>query len=207
MMNNNNGDVVKESLAEIRQCICDAGYFYWEASEVMDYLNMRGFCRLFECKAFKEKKMKKRLSRFAINVLQCMMPKYEENNMNKESEYKSIIPYNFYTMDRLSVDENIVKNTVKTIFNEYLKILENDHATYLEIWYDLIEAGKKDPKACKLAGFVKCMADHHECKIKMLTREIICMKENDYNILSLQMIQSELHDKIRDKHMIKSASF
>lgn len=182
----NNDELVKEMLKELNICFMENKCFNMEYASACDWQNLHGFKRIHEWLSFKYMKKMRKLSRFSINYMGLMVPKAEMEKMD-------IIPYNFYSSDRMNINGNTVSTFVKTEFESLIKMEKENYEYYNECWYKLIE--NKSINSSKLSKFVCCLMDWTACKIKKYERMYLKMKLEDFDMELINKMQHKIHKK------------
>lgn len=187
-------EMLLEAFKDIKACLITNKAMHHDFKNMFDMLHVRGFKRVAELNMFKKLAALTKLERFAINYCDGLM--IPEVTVEKIE----VVPWLFYTMDRESSNESLIKKTVEDWEDKWIEVEEKNRDFLIDLWYSLIEHRKT-----ALATYVKCMLDYTECKIKKLKRYRMDLNAQHYDIELIMKDQVELHDHIRDHKMPKVA--
>lgn len=186
----NNNDFVMESLMDLKACLIQNKQFHCSSKQMFDFLNQRGHKRIHEWKSLKKFCAISKLERFATNCLNgIIIPDVEVEKLD-------VIPRNMLNGDRMSIDENMIKNAYKSNYAMWMKLLMENKALFTDIWYKAIEA-----KETTLATYVKCLLDKQDEGIKKLQRHTINMQSINWDVSMIMLKEDAIHDCIRDTKM------
>lgn len=187
-MNNND---LAGIFGELMSCLCENKMFHHSAASAYRWLSLDGNKRMHMYKSMLYGMKEIKLENIAT-VLGIRIPEVNYDKIEATS-------YNFYNSDRInSADENSYKNTVRTVYDTWLRMEQENLDFYNDIWHTLI-LERKTSKDTALACFVKCLLKDSQCKIKYLTRKIMNYKGINYNPLVIVQEQKCLHKKYKKK--------
>lgn len=188
----NNDMMLKNTLKELMACLKENECFHYSVFCAGSWMNMRNIKRRGEYKNLCWKMWQFKLERFAHDVLEMPIEHEKVEEINA-------VQNGFYNGNRMSAsEENNIRNTTKNIMNTWIKMEEENLQFFTESWAALI-GNAPDVKSVELAGFIKCLLECTQKKLKYIRRKTMDYMAHNYNILVLKSECEEEHDHYKAK--------
>lgn len=177
---------------EIWQSITDrimtATIFHSDASEVFDFMALKGFKRLHQYQALSEEMTRDKLKKFFINNKDKMLKDLPVSLAN-------VIPDTWYDADRYAVTPSMRKDMTVNIFTMYLKWETESLAMYESCVDQLMKLGKIDD-----ANYIQNeLVVNVRKELKKAKRKFLEFKGMDWDAVEMFNMQQEMHDYYKNK--------
>ena len=149
---------------------------------VFSFLNLRGYKAWQEHQLYEEMEENLSLKKYMINHQHRLFK--EENTFTNE-----LVPSEIYRMDRMNVSRNDKQCLVRCLFEKWKKWEEETKEAYAACVEWCVDSQLADSEKFKdlMRGVDK--------ELKEIETHIIKLKDLDYNLLEIIMLQDEIHDK------------
>ena len=149
---------------------------------VFSFLNLRGYKAWQEHQLYEEMEENLSLKKYMINHQHRLFK--EENTFTNE-----LVPSEVYRMDRMNVSRSDKQCLVRCLFEKWKEWEEETKEVYAACVEWRIDSQLADSEKFKdlMRGVDK--------ELKEIETHIIKLKDLDYNLLEIIMLQDEIHDK------------
>lgn len=149
---------------------------------VFSFLNLRGYKAWQEHQLYEEMEENLSLKKYMINHQHRLFK--EENTFTNE-----LVPSEVYRMDRMNVSRNDKQCLVRCLFEKWKEWEEETKEVYAACVEWCVDSQLADSEKFKdlMRGVDK--------ELKEIETHIIKLRDLDYNLLEIIMLQDEIHDK------------
>lgn len=149
---------------------------------VFSFLNLRGYKAWQEHQLYEEMEENLSLKKYMINHQHRLFK--EENTFTNE-----LVPSEVYRMDRMNVSRNDKQCLVRCLFEKWKEWEKETKEVYAACVEWCVDSQLADSEKFKdlMRGVDK--------ELKEIESHIIKLKDLDYNLLEIIMLQDEIHDK------------
>lgn len=149
---------------------------------VFSFLNLRGYKAWQEHQLYEEMEENLSLKKYMINHQHRLFK--EENTFTNE-----LVPSEVYRVDRMNVSRNDKQCLVRCLFEKWKEWEEETKEVYAACVEWCVDSQLADSEKFKdlMRGVDK--------ELKEIETHIIKLKDLDYNLLEIIMLQDEIHDK------------
>lgn len=150
-----------------------------------DFLNLRGYKREHECRAFDEFLSHRKIVRYYINHYNKLLPETHAEN-------PSVVPSGWIAYERSAVDEGTKKRAIRDAFRRWREWESETKRLYEQSYTDLCGLGEI-AAACK----VKALVEDVDEELKLVDRQSITLSDISYDLQTIISKQDGMHNEYR----------
>lgn len=177
----------EEIFAKIDAHMIEGIMFHDQMAAYFDFLNLRGYKREHECRAFDEFLSHRKIVRYYINHYNKLLPETHAGN-------PSVIPSGWIAYERSAVDESTKKRAIRDAFRRWREWESETKRLYEDSYSALCEIGEI-AATCK----VKTLVEDVDGELKMVDRQCITLADINYDLPTIIIKQDDMHEEYRER--------